>query len=395
MGNILTLPAWETTLKISRLHEGDIFYNFKELQRAIGIETGRRIHKEPVLNELFRFVDFKCVNGGYVINRIREVPFHKKAPGQYQELIQVLIHALLASTNDLMIETTYKQLFTDIAMSSPNYVAIYNEDAYEFLVKDLSAHNAYVPPSDVFDRFRRTAGSSLKEKVRLALNYMKDQQLVLWEEGLWICHDLVLEGFRIDKDDQRFIHMEASKEEKSKYLNARRTVLLEKYNTDNIKAIYKSNKGEQYKKDVNKYIRDVYGWRYAYSRLKIWYNYEDVKVSLQAAINSLVEESKTNDIELQKDKLNAKIVDMIKNRGEGRRREAIKKLVPYKDGNVWGDMPEEVAGCETMAMDGAKIAWDVLTGYFISKDADMTALSALRPENQYDDMNDDPDFGIV
>ena len=87
MGNILTLPAWETKLKISKLHEGDIFYNFKELQRAIGIETEKRIHKEPVLNELFRFVDFRCVNGGYVINRIREVPFHKKAPGQYQELI--------------------------------------------------------------------------------------------------------------------------------------------------------------------------------------------------------------------------------------------------------------------------------------------------------------------
>lgn len=388
------IQAWLSKINTNSLKAGDRFYDFNSLAKALGINTSKRIKKEPILNELYRFVDFQKVGSGFVIKRIREVPFHKKAPRQYQELIQVLIHALLAGTEELMIETTYKQLFVDIAMANPNYKYIYDKDTYGMMRKDLDNKDLFVPSKEVFDEFKRSVGWSMKDKIISALNYMKDQQLVLWEEGLWICHDRLFYNEPIEKGEKRYVHAEATKYEKDMYLSARRHILVDEFHADTLKEIYKKHKSLQYKEQVDKYMHENYGWLYAYNKLKIWYNYEDLRVSLQAAIDSLLEEAAQNDIEVKKDKLNSMVKEMILGRGRAIYKNANNKIKGY-EGGEWGNVPNKLVPYTYLGNDSAKIAWEVLTGYFISKDSDMSALAGLKPESQYEDIDDDINFDFI
>lgn len=377
--------AWIPKLNLENIHPGDKFYNFRELCNAIDLETSKRKNKSAVLREFHRFVDYSEVYGGYIINRLRTVPLHKKAPSIYQELIQVLVHALLASRQELMIETTYKQLYRDINLASENYTKIYNEGTYE-KVRDTVAPISY----DTFEEFRRRCGKGLKEKVNSALNYMAKQQLVLWDKNLWICHDVVLEG-GIEKGEAKFIHLPATSEERSLYLNARRLILTEVFRCDTIDEIHAQRKSKQYQQTVNNYIHNMYGWSYAYDKLRIWYNYHDMMVSLDDAREALLEEAEMSDVAVKKDILNQKIVDMLNKSAETSHKSALLKLGSGFD-RAWGALPPEKKIDEVMVEDTAIAAWKVLTGYFISKDADVSALSAFYPSSEYDKIDDDLDL---
>ena len=377
--------AWIPKLKLDNIHPGDVFDNFRDLCNALDLDPEKRHKKEKVLREFLRFVDYSTVGRSFVINKIRVVPFHRKSPKIYQELIQVLVHALLASRQELMIETTYKQLYRDINLASENYTKIYNEGTYE-KVRDTVAPISY----DAFEEFRRRCGKGLKEKVNSALNYMAKQQLVLWDKNLWICHDAVLEG-GIEKGEAKFIHLPATSEERSLYLNARRLILTEVFRCDTIDEIHAQRKSKQYQQTVNNYIHNMYGWSYAYDKLRIWYNYHDMMVSLDDAREALLEEAEMSDVAVKKDILNQKIVDMLNKSAETSHKSALLKLGSGFD-KAWGALPPEKKIDEVMVEDTAIAAWKVLTGYFISKDADVSALSAFYPSSEYDKIDDDLDL---
>ena len=76
--------AWIPKLNLENIHPGDKFYNFRELCNAIDLESSKRKNKSAVLREFHRFVDYSEVYGGYIINRLRTVPLHKKAPSILQ-----------------------------------------------------------------------------------------------------------------------------------------------------------------------------------------------------------------------------------------------------------------------------------------------------------------------
>lgn len=377
--------AWIPKLNLDNIHPGDVFDNFRDLCNALDLDPEKRHKKEKVLREFLRFVDYSTVGRSFIINKIRVVPFHRKSPKIYQELIQVLVHALLASRQELMIETTYKQLYRDINLASENYTKIYNEGTYE-KVRDTVAPISY----DAFEEFRRRCGKGLKEKVNSALNYMAKQQLVLWDKNLWICHDAVLEG-GIEKGEAKFIHLPATSEERSLYLNARRLILTEVFHCDTIDEVHAQRKSKQYQQTVNNYIHNMYGWSYAYDKLRIWYNYHDMRVSLDDAREALLEEAELSDVDVKKDILNQKIVDMLNKSAETSHKSALLKLGSGFD-RSWGVLPPDKSIDGVMVEDTAIAAWKVLTGYFISKDADVSALSAFYPSSEYDKIDDDLDL---
>lgn len=377
--------AWIPKLNLDNIHPGDVFDNFRDLCNTLDLDPSKRHKKEKVLREFLRFVDYSTVGRSFVINKIRVVPFHRKSPKIYQELIQVLVHALLASRQELMVETTYKQLYRDINLASDNYTKIYNEGTYE-KVRDTVAPIS----QDAFEEFRRRCGKGLKEKVNSALNYMAKQQLVLWDKNLWICHDRVFEG-EIVKDDAKFIHLPATSEERSLYLNARRLILTEVFHCDTIDEIHAQRKSKQYQQTVNNYIHSMYGWSYAYDKLRIWYNYHDMRVSLDDAREALLEEAELSDVDVKKDILNQKIVDMLNKSAETSHKSALLKLGSGFD-RSWGALPPDKKINGVMIEDTAIAAWKVLTGYFISKDADVSALSAFYPSSEYDKIDDDLDL---
>ena len=379
--------AWVPDLTLDNIHAGDTFFTFRDLCNAMGLDSSKRYKKDSILRELHRFVDYSVVGRGFVVNRIRTVPLHKKAPRQYQELIQVLLHAHLASQPKLMVETTYKKLYSDISIAGENYTKIYNKETYEKF-RDEVAPVSY----EIFEEFRRRAGKGLKQKVDSALDYMARQQLVLWDKNLWICHDRVYQG-GVDEGESRYIHLPATDNEKAIYINARRYILTELFQCDTIDEIYIKHKSRQYHEAVNNYILNMYGWNYAYDKLRIWYNYDDMRVSLEDARIALLEEARMNDIEVKKDVLNQKIMDMLNQSAESSHKSAIKKL---GSGFImpWGELPPDVQKYGTFAEDSALIAWKVMTGYFISKNADVSALSAFYPSSEYDKIDDDLDFGV-
>lgn len=378
--------AWIPRLNLENIHPGDKFYSFRELCNAFDLDASQRKSKSSVLKEFHRFVDYSEVCDGYLINRIRAVPLHKKAPSIYQELIQVLIHALLASRQELMVETTYKQLYRDINLASENYTKIYNDNTYE-TVRDTVAPVSY----EAFEEFRRRCGKGLKEKVNSALNYMARQQLVLWDKNLWICHDVVSQGGIVEEGESKYVHLPATSEERSLYLNARRLILTEVFHCDTIDEVHAHHKSKQYQQMVNNYVHNMYGWNYAYDKLRIWYNYHDMRVSLDDAREALLEEAEINDVAVKKDILNQKIVDMLNKSAETSHKRALLKLGSGFDGS-WGVLPPDKKIDEVMIEDTAIAAWKVLTGYFISKDADVSALSAFYPSSEYDKIDDDLDL---
>jgi len=380
--------AWIPKLNLENIHPSDKFYTFRELCNALDVDDAQRKNKKTILRELYRFVDYSEICGGYLINRLRIVPLHKKAPSIYQELIQVLIHALLASRQELMVETTYKQLYRDINLANDNYTKIYNKETYEKFREEIAN-----VPHDTFEEFRRRCGKGLKEKVNSALNYMAKQQLVLWDKNLWICHDRVYQEM-YNKDEGKFVHLPATSEERTLYLNARRLILTEVFHCDTIDEIHARHLSQKYQESVNKYIHNMYGWNYAYDKLRIWYNYHDMRVSLEDAKNALLEEADINDVKVKRDILNQKIVNMLNKSAATSHENALLKLGSDVYDKTWGALQPEKKINKVMVEDNAIAAWKVMTGYFISNDADISALSAFYPSSEYDTIDDDLDIEI-
>ena len=298
--------------------------------------------KQLQMKKLEKYVKLKNLKRGYIVEEIIGYPnpvLSNPAKSPYIKLIETLIMAQLVNNKSQSIETTYRQLFYTLYMTSSNYNDIYKKQSYDYIFKNIAPIS-----KEVYMEFRRYSYSEIKRKIKSTLDSMKKRSLIDYQEEMYVCC--------VDEDGVR-VHRKLSKKEVDEYLKISRS-LLEKYGCNDISQLDKKHMRKKYEKDLRREVKNQLGWKYEYEKLIIM----KANIDSMQILNDTKNDFMKNEVETSKIELNHVIKKMINKVGENNHINAIKKLKGLeKDDEDWGDVSQascNIEGNEEAARNKAK-----------------------------------------
>lgn len=291
---------------------GQEIKGYRQLCELLDEQPTTGCSKTAQLKEWRRYFDWEKRGHKFIITDIYQEPIPKamREGTVYAKLIETLLVAYLSKQENFTYTATEPQIFETLCMVSPNYRKIRDKETFQYLTAP-SGENS-VSPINYID-FNNRSHKRLKEILYSALNSMVSRRLLEYnkETVIVITHE--------DIDSPRKVHenIVANPQEVKEIVAVERQVL-NTMGADNIFQVYAANKTQEYYKNVDSILKEKFGWDHVYRRLRLIYNQPSLTEALEQTKRNLFKAADQQDVQINKQKLNAAIFNMFNTEAQKR-----------------------------------------------------------------------------
>jgi hypothetical protein len=322
-------------MNLEKLKVGQTFKNYKELCKTLGIKEKSGKSRQLQIEEFQRYFQASKKGQAITIEKIYPSALRKvdnSYLGGNQKYVKDLMVALLnylsarskKETNSAFV--TNLQLFEMSGMINSQYRPTKHQ------IESFLENHPLLEKSDV-DIFLERTGVKMRKVLKTTLEIL--------HKKLWINYrpaHLFVNKFFLLKNSDIVKSRSATDEEETTILNIKKDVATEMgfENEDYVeRAIYAAGKSKEYNAEVNKRIKEKFGWDYCYFGWRIDFH-EDIKEDSERYKKRL-EEAELEEVEVAKLSLNGKIGESIDNQARTMYKKDLKRAEKLVE-EVWGEM---------------------------------------------------------
>ena len=324
-------------MDLSKLQIGQEIKNYKELCELISIPEKKANSKVAQLKELQRYVNYERRGQKFIITDIYKTPLERddNRMGIFTKCIEIVLLYNLAhpdenyyfrKSRDPQVpkaKNSYAFFKTDLwkALGLVNEFYGYRGNDDRLIYGGAGSGKYYNPIKDNnisaqnVGFFYRAASDKLSKIVERALNSLKVNSVLMWHEEMQIF-------YKKDRGDGVFelTHKVADSNEIDQILSVEREVISTKFNGSSRFQIIIHNQYKQFIEEVNRILREEYGWEYAQRKIRIdasrsaaldMYSYAEKSFMLDAKnkMNAEISSTLIKDAEKARDKSNDKLIE--------------------------------------------------------------------------------------
>ncbi|RBW69465.1 hypothetical protein [Bacillus taeanensis] len=280
-------------MEIDKLKEGQVFKNYKELCKELGVEIKNGKSKKYQLVELSRYCNYRKDGHKFNIEEVYKNPLPKvenKRNAKYKNLIELLVLDLLAQCNDKSITISRSKLLRIINMTNI-YYGYCSEN-----VPELSDYTK-IREAIIYD-FYNTSNSNFKSTVETALKGLRDRSVIIYNTVT-----------KVSKDNKT-VNETATEEELEIILECENKVL-EELGFEKISEVRCSRYWKKFKKSVKEKLNERSNIDFYYIAYDITISKKYIDKKLNNLADLVLEDAKREEY---KSELNADVcTNLLKN----------------------------------------------------------------------------------
>jgi hypothetical protein len=321
-------------MNLEKLQVGQTFKNYKELCKTLGIEEKKARSKNFQIKELQRHFQFSRNGQSITIEKIYPHAL-KKVDNSYfgknQKYVKDLAVALLNYLSARSKKETNSEFVTNLMLFEMSGMINSQYRPTKYQMENFLESHPLLEKSDV-DVFLERTGIKMRKVLKTTLEILRTK--------LWINYrpaHLFVNKFFLLKNTDVIKSRPATDEEETTITNIKKEVAKEMgfEREDYVeKAIYAAGKSKIYNAEVNKRIKETFGWDYCYFGWKIDFH-KNIKEDTERYKQRLKEEE-LEEVEAAKVSLNGKMGESIDKQAKHMYEKDLKRAEKLVDA-VWGE----------------------------------------------------------
>lgn len=292
-------------LDVSRLNEGMVIKNYKEMCQLLGqnITTGNA--KKAQLVEWQRYFDYEKSGQKFLITNVKEVPDrpneHRVRRGLYVGYIEYLLTKYLANREGYVVTMTKRELYVLLGMTS--------EKLFDHSIKANYISNQDRTTTYEVLEFYNRAEAKLNSIITAALNSMQSRSLIKYSKEYVATTNVYNKDDMLVKDTMDITDRFTI----SQILELENQALRELGLNSQYEAIFKNRMSDFYRR-VDELVKEKFGWVCVRSHLQIIYTIDQIQKWLPIQDQEVQRLSTA----YQMLNLNKKIISYVNNQAQDR-----------------------------------------------------------------------------
>lgn len=302
----------------SALEIGMVVKNYRELCMLLNQDVKGGKSKQLQIEDFKRYFDFEKAGQKFIITDIYDEPLTKEDKRKlgnnsiYVKYIEMILLQHLSKQKGYTKTLTKRNWWELLGMVNKKYNKI--------APKQLQKIDYKITPFQI-NNFYQRCNKKLEQILFSALNNLKNRKLILWE----------LQTVIVTIDDRGKQDWSlALDEDKKRILQVERYILKNVMRYEKIFQVFLHNKQNEYYHLVNEKLNELYGWHHYFKQIKLIYTPEDVQEAIQQS-----------EIELQKEILNQKIINVLNDNAKEKYNKETERWEKTRNNlMIWGDYQE-------------------------------------------------------
>lgn len=281
---------------------GMVIKNYKELCTLLGQEIKSGKSKKIQLEDFKRYFDWEKSGQKFIITDIYDTPLTKEDRRRlgnnsiYVKYIELILLQYLSKQEGYTRTFTKRNWWELLGMVNRKYNKI---------SKKQLENIDYTITSYQINHFYQRCNKKLEQILFSALNNLKNRKLIIWEMQTVVV---------TINENGKEVYFLADDEDKKKILQVERYVLKNVMGYEKMIQVFCRFRQNEYYQQVNEKLNELYGWHHYFKQIKLIYTPEDVLEAIQQS-----------EIDLQKEILNEKIINVLNENAKEKYDTEIKK----------------------------------------------------------------------
>ena len=301
------------TINTDRLEIGMVIKNYKELCALLNQAPTTGKAKQLQLEEFSRYFEWEKSGQKFIITDIYDTPLEKEDKRKkgnnsiYVQYIELILLQYLSKQKNGTRTFKKRDWWQLLGMVNSKYNKVSQ--------KNLEKIDYTITPFEI-KHFYQRCNKKLEQVLFSALNNLTNRKLISYE----------LQTIIVDNDNNYFC---ADDNDKRRILEAERYILHNVMGYEKMIQVFCRFKQDEYFRMVNERLSELYDWNYYYKQIKIIYIQKNV-----------LEAIPQTEVNLQKEILNQKIVDVLNADAEKKFETEKAKWDAHRNNLVWGEYKE-------------------------------------------------------
>ncbi|MCF2642246.1 hypothetical protein I6E50_07485 [Roseburia hominis] len=306
--------AYTHSVDTSGFAVGMVIKNYKELCNLLGQEVKSGKSKKLQLEDFKRYFDWEKSGQKFIITDIYDTPLTKEDRRKlgnnsiYVKYIELILLQYLSKQEGYTKTFTKRNWWELLGMVNRKYNKI---------SKKQLENIDYTITSYQINHFYQRCNKKLEQILFSALNNLKNRKLIIWEMQTVVV---------AINENGKEVYFLADDEDKKKILQVERYVLKNVMGYEKMIQVFCRFRQNEYYQQVNEKLNELYGWDHYFKQIKLIYTPEDVLEAIQQS-----------EIDLQKEILNEKIINVLNENAKEKYDTEIKKWEETCRNLIWGD----------------------------------------------------------
>ena len=295
----------------SKLSEGTLVKNYKEMCSLLGCTTRTGNSKKSQIKNWKRYFDFEKVGQKFLIAEIYAEPFptedsRKLKEGLYVKYIELLLLKHLSECQGHQTKISKGSLYSVLGLANHNYKNL--RDDYEIVRENVQENVGRAVAISNFDvrHFYQRADTKLTKILYTALESMSKRFLIKYESEY-----IIILNREEDDNGEEVLHTKIANAKEVSQILAAQHIVLNEMGFETITQVSLRYKLKEFYQRVNKYLLAEYQWQGVFSQLSIIYiNNIAKEIPLKA------EEIRKLSSTVQREQLNQIVINTLNNQAQ-------------------------------------------------------------------------------
>jgi hypothetical protein len=312
-------------LDIENLHKGQLIKNYKELCKIINEDIKSGNSKKSQLHELSQYCKYHKNGNAFYIDEVYKCKKFIRAKNEvdYIKIIELLLLNILCQQKGKVFISRNK-IYKTFKMINTNYIEYSQKQDQLSAATDIDRFN--------INEFYNSTNSTLHRNINKALDNLKKQALILWNEEIAVCQLYVknIDNFSIEKDivmdengdedisytaktKMRYKHREASEDEKRFILKLEREYITS-HGFEGYQDIVAHGLWKKFKDSINQQLLKKYQIAFYYNCYNIIFNEDQILEGYVDILKKILKSDINNKSELLNKKVAERLLYNINNK---------------------------------------------------------------------------------